>query len=322
MHVLDEAWETFKREYDAACTQAARAARCQLTNELNQSLRRLRQYHSESDWVSTLIDVGSRFVQQIALFSLNAGVVSLRGQHKLNLPERFSFPISSAGAFASAVETKDPVVSLRTPSEVTEALSLPSDEERAHVLPIVNENRVVALLFAADQEYMDVNALELLAGMASLVLERRGNVGLHTHIAAPARSQEPTRDAVEVREDVTPLVSSNGVSASARSSAKPELPSWADLSEEQRTLHIQAQRFSRVTVAEMQLARPEACRSGREQANLYMFLKSEIDAARKTYRTQFMTIPSMVDYLHLELVRTAAEGDELKLGAEYPGQLV
>jgi hypothetical protein len=30
----------------------------------------------------------------------------------------------------------------------------------------------------------------------------------------------------------------------------------------------------------------------------------------------------MGDYLHLELVRTAAEGDELKLGADYPGQLV
>jgi hypothetical protein len=100
------------------------------------------------------------------------------------------------------------------------------------------------------------------------------------------------------------------------------LPAWADLDERQRALHIRAQRFSRVIVAEMQLFRPEACRAGREQANLYIFLKSELDKARETYRKQFMTIPSMVDYLHLELVHSVADGDELKLGADYPGQLV
>ena len=320
MHVLDEALEAFKREFDRACAQAARAARCQLTNELNQSLRRLRHYQHEGEWVSTLLDVGSRFVRQIAVFSLNAGVVSLRGECNLGLPERLSFPLASAGAFASAVETRDPVVSLRTPAEVNEALSVASAQERAHVLPIVNDTRVVALLFAADQEYMDVNALELIAGIASLVLERRANVALHTQIAAPAASWEAARTAAEATSASTPASSPNG--AAALSSTKLGLPAWVDLTEEQRSLHIRAQRFSRVTVAEMQLSRPEACRQGREQASLYTMLRPEIDSARETYRKQFMTIPSMVDYLHLELVHTAAEGDELKLGAEYPGQLV
>jgi hypothetical protein len=72
----------------------------------------------------------------------------------------------------------------------------------------------------------------------------------------------------------------------------------------------------------MQLFKPEACRAGREQSDLYLFLKNEIDKAREIYSRQFRTISSMADYLHLELVRTAAEGDELKLGADYPGQLV
>jgi hypothetical protein len=35
-----------------------------------------------------------------------------------------------------------------------------------------------------------------------------------------------------------------------------------------------------------------------------------------------MTTPSMVDYLHLELVATLAHGDELLLGADYPGQML
>ena len=82
------------------------------------------------------------------------------------------------------------------------------------------------------------------------------------------------------------------------------------------------QRFARVTVAEMQLAKPGECRAGREKADFYLFLNKEIDKAREIYRKQFMTISSMVDYLHLELVQTAVEGDERKLGADYPGQLV
>jgi hypothetical protein len=72
----------------------------------------------------------------------------------------------------------------------------------------------------------------------------------------------------------------------------------------------------------MQLAKPEACRAGREQSDLYLFLKNEIEKAREIYMRQFGTISSMADYLHLELVRTAAGGDETKLGADYPGQLV
>ncbi len=156
---------------------------------------------------------------------------------------------------------------------------------------------------------MDSEVLELIAGMASLVLERPSNASLHSQIAvAPAVHSQ-------IALAPAPVDSNGGAS-------KKRLPSWADLAEEQRLLHIRAQRFSRVTMAELQLARPEACRAGYEQANLYLFLKNEIDRARETFRTQFLTIPSMVDYLHLELVQTAAEGDEKRLGADYPGQLV
>jgi hypothetical protein len=187
----------------------------------------------------------------------------------------------------------------------------------------MNGRRVVAILFAADQEYMDVNALELIAGLGSAVLERQANVALHAQIGAmPAPEPPPTAaepagaDPPEAQQTPAPEPE-----PAAPIKEKSGLPAWADLSEEQRALHIRAQRFSRVAVAEMQLAKPRGCRAGREQNNLYLFLKPEIDKARETYRKQFMTIPSMVDYLHLELVNSAGEGDEMKLGAEYPGQL-
>jgi len=52
-------------------------------------------------------------------------------------------------------------------------------------------------------------------------------------------------------------------------------------------------------------------------------LRNEIDAARSEfYHNFFETCPSMVDYLHLELVRTLAQEDAGALGRNYPGPVV
>ena len=305
MNLEEEGWQNLKREYDASCARLTRATRGQLTTELNQLLRRFQHYENEAGWVSILIEGASQFARCVAVFSVERPDLRLRGQAQMDLASELKFPISSAAAFASVIDTRDPVTALRTPSEVTGYLAVSLKSERAHLIPLLNGERTVAVLFASDDESLDMNGLELIAGIASAVLERQANQALHKQITPVALS---------------PVVDPNG-----KSSAKPDqrkLPSWEELDEKQRSFHLRAQRFSRVTVAEMQLAKPEACRAGREQSNLYLLLKNEIDAARETYREQFMTIPTMVDYLHLELVRAAAEGDELKLGAEYPGQLV
>ncbi len=310
MHVLESAWESLKREFDAACSQSTQAARLQTTNELKQFVRRLRQYETETEWIASILNGAAKFAGQFALFSLQDGHVRLRGQQNLDLPNDLSFPLTSAAAFKSAVESKDAVIALRSPGEVGSPLGTPGQQDRAHLFPITNGSRVSAILFAPDAGHIDTQALELIAGIGSLVLERQANSSLHAQIA-PAR---PESHAALSPEPVAPNVRNK-----TRVSA---LPVWADLNEPQRALHIRAQRFSRVAIAEMQLFRPEACRAGREQANLYIFLKGELDKAREAYRKQFMTVPSMVDYLHLELVNTIAEGDELKLGVDYPGQLV
>ncbi|MGH9581967.1 MAG: hypothetical protein ACRD4O_03400 [Bryobacteraceae bacterium] len=307
MHALDPAWEGIRREFEAACNRSAQAARSHITHQLNQTLRRLHSYEGEAAWIAAILDGVCQFVSEAAVFVLKEDVLQLRLQRNLALPADFAFPASSAGAFAGALESKDPVIALRTTSEVSEPLSSAETGARAHIIPVLNGSRVTAIVFAASRDYVDVNALELIAGMASIVLERQANAALHTQLAPPLASRRDSSEAPP-----------NGTAAGARKS----LPSWADLSPQHRTLHIQAQRFSRIKVAEMQLARPEASRAAREQGNLYLLLKNEIDKSRQAYGTQFMTIPSMVDYLHLELVRTAAEGDESKLGADYPGQLV
>ena len=307
MNFPDRAWEELKREFVSLSSQAVKAARSELTKELNHSIRRLRQYQGEQEWSSVLIDALARFTPAAAVFQLKNDLLVLRRQLNLALPENLQFPVASAPAFRGAIEAKDAVVALRSRSEVTEHLSSPEALARAHILPITNGTRVVAVAFAADGGDADLNGLELVVGMASAVLERQSNRELHDQIAPP------------LPKSVTGSESQPNPAQSARSRS---LPKWADLDEKGQMLHVRAQRFSRVKVAEMQLSRPEACRAGREKGNLYLFLKDEIETSRHAFRGQFMVIPSMVDYLHMELVRTAAEGDETRLGADYPGPLI
>lgn len=306
-HVLESAFDSLRRDFDAGCNQAAERARGELLQSLNQVFRRFRSYESEGDWVQTTIDAASPYASQVALFSIANNKLHLRGQMPSSgLPENLSFPISDASAFRSAIDTKDPVTALRTPAEVSQLLSDGQGAERAHVLPITNGDRVSAVLFASDSA-SDLNALELVAGIASSMLERKANSALHAQIKAASD---------------TPIAMTVVDRSPARKPGGTGLPPWGDLPMEQRQLHIRAQRFARVMVAELQMARPDACRAGREQNDLYLFLKREIDKARENYRRQYMTVPSMVDYFHLELVQTAAEGDENKLGADYPGRLL
>jgi len=318
MNFPDRAWEELKREFVSLSSQAVKAARSELTKDLNQSLRRLRQYQGEREWSSALMDALARFTPQAALFELKNDVLLLRRQVNLDLAEDLQFPVNSAPAFRSAIEAKDAVIALRSSSEVTEALSRPGSAGRAHLLPIANGSRVVAVAFAADDEDADLNGLELVVGIASAVLERQSNRDVHGQIApASVGPAAPASQRPEGQPNGRQPHPGNPGAPSKRS-----LPKWADLDDKGQLLHVRAQRFSRVTVAEMQLSRPEACRAGREKGNLYLFLKNEIDAARNAFREQFMVIPSMVDYLHMELVRATAEGDEQRLGADYPGQLI
>jgi hypothetical protein len=306
MHALETAWEALKRDFDSACLHAADSTRLRLTADLNQVFRRLRHYESEDQWIGAVRDGLSKFAGEFGIFTQKSDVFLLRAQQALGVPDGLEIAAASANAFAAASESRDPVVALRAPSEVGVSLSQGPPSLRAHLFPITNSGRVVALIFVAENGSLDVNALELIAIVASSVLERRSNQAIHSQI-----EQAATRPVPEA-----------GKNAEGMKSTRPALPPWMDLNEDERLVHVRARRFSRSAVAEMELGRPESCRAGREQNSLYMFLQAEIDKARDNYRKQFMTIPSMVDYLHLELVNTAAEGDEHKLGADYPGQLL
>ena len=90
----------------------------------------------------------------------------------------------------------------------------------------------------------------------------------------------------------------------------------------EEALFLRAQRFARVRVAEIRLAKSRQVVEGRAARRLYALLKEEIDVARIDYAREFLQAsPFMPDYLHAELIRTLANEDTAVLGEEYPGPL-
>jgi hypothetical protein len=110
--------------------------------------------------------------------------------------------------------------------------------------------------------------------------------------------------------------------------AVPETPgaerlAWSDLSPDDQKLHLQAQRVARVKVAEMRLNLAEELRKGVVDADIYGALRAEIDRARADFLQTFLSKSrTMVDYLHLEILRSLAHDDDRLLGHEYPGPMV
>jgi hypothetical protein len=266
-------------------------ARRELAAELNQAVRRLRQSGTLEELAATLADTAARFAGGAVVFLIADGVAKSK---KMDL----EIPLASAAALAGAVESRDSVTTITSAGEVSAALVerlKHTPDGRAHIHPIVVKDSVPALLYAWTEPRRQAQgpALELLSQVAAAQW-----VGL---------LPPPVMELVSI----APL----GL-VKARSS-------WESLPPEEQQIHLRAQRFARVQAAEMRLHEGPAVLTGRSRRNLYEALRGSIDAAREHYRKNFFArCPSMVDYLHLELVRTLANDDAELMGTDYPGPMV
>jgi hypothetical protein len=94
-------------------------------------------------------------------------------------------------------------------------------------------------------------------------------------------------------------------------------------SEEEKRLHIDAQRFARLLVSEIKLYNEQKVADGREKNDLYERLREYIDRSREMYDKRVKPeVAQKFDYFHHELVITLAVGDVAKLGTAYPGATV
>ena len=312
-----------------------------LAEELNQCVRRLRKTASLPDLYATLLDVTVPFCSQAAVFSVHDNAVRAErmrrsgGQQPVEMAATGTLPsleiaTAQAAAFAAAIETRDPVIAISAPGEVTASLIrlfAHKPDDRIYLFPLVANGVVRAILYASGS--VQAPSLELFSEVA----------GLQCQIFTLASSRPAQPDGAS-RTQPKPsghMVTISGTAPKAFEAAnlfKPESPAvkpaaaskhqeWKALSRAEQHLHLAAQRFARVQAAGMRLSSANLVRSARESGDIYGALKSPIDAARAEFRQKHMTAtPTMVDYLHLELVRSLANDDATRLGPNYPGPLV
>jgi hypothetical protein len=90
------------------------------------------------------------------------------------------------------------------------------------------------------------------------------------------------------------------------------------LTTEEQELHRRANRVAKVSMQDIKMLRPEQVRLGRENRDICIRLKDDIEKAHREYDRRFKPIMDHpVDYFYRWMVEILAEGDAAALG-EYP----
>jgi hypothetical protein len=94
--------------------------------------------------------------------------------------------------------------------------------------------------------------------------------------------------------------------------------SLASLPADEQELHRRAYRVAKVSMQDIKLLRPDDVRAGRENKDLCIRLRDDIEKAHKEYDRRFLAIQSHpVDYFYDWMVEILAGGNPDALGA-YP----
>jgi len=144
---------------------------------------------------------------------------------------------------------------------------------------------------------------------------------------APKAAQAPVAPAVEgsavaeieLHAEPEPLELMEPTAAALAS--EPEFEGEFDvnrLSPEEQELHRRANRVAKVSMQDIKMLRPEQVRLGRQNKDLCIRLKDDIEKAHREYDRRFKPIMDHpIDYFYRWLVEILAEGDAHALG-EYP----
>ncbi|MEO7143444.1 MAG: hypothetical protein ABI165_08060, partial [Bryobacteraceae bacterium] len=265
--------------------QCARAdARREIAERLHQTLRRLRACNDEKSWAAILLDAVRPFARRAAFFAVHRGKLHFLGPQGAGNANFDDVPLASAPAIRNVIQSGQALVAPRTAAELSAPIARVLGESLKEYCHLFPLGSAGVLYTELADPPNDAAVLELLASLAATVL-----------IPAPSSLAGGSADG----------------------------SGWSALPQQEQELHLRAQRFARVRVAEMRLYRSTAVERGRAQRNLYGALAAEIEDGRKKFREQFLeSCPSMVDYLHVEMVRTLANDDGALLGPEYPGSLL
>jgi len=140
------------------------------------------------------------------------------------------------------------------------------------------------------------------------------------HKAPPAPVpvvEEPEEAELELQADAEALE----LAEPAAVAGEPEFEAEFDvnrLSAEEQELHRRANRVAKVSMQDIKMLRPDQVRLGRQNKDLCIRLKDDIEKAHREYDRRFKPIMDHpVDYFYRWLVEILADGDAHALG-EYP----
>ena len=300
-------------------TECEDARRSQVES-LNQVLRRLRTA-AEEHVLDLAAESCASYAEKVVVLVFENNQARCTASAGIeNENEFLPFSTDSAAAIMAAIDSRDPVVALATETEISQVLAKafdPAPDQKAYLFPIVARHTVVAMLIASGMSSSatahsapESAPIELLCEAAGMRLE-----------ASTALEASKAPAAAPVQHPSAPILVQvmAGVPASERSAPR----AWGDLSAEDQKLHLQAQRMARVRVAEMRLYHESELRSGIASGDIYGALHKAIDTAREQFLQSFLSkSPTMVDYLHLEILRSLTHDDDRLLGRNYPGPMV
>ena len=283
-------------QVEAEVTESSASGARQAAESLNQVLRRLRQAPAEAQTLQVAADAAAPWSPQLVVLAVESSQFRVAASRGVSgLPAEFAVENDAAPALASCAESKDPVTVLCAPGQFCIALAGALDASaKVWLFPVVVRQQTVLLMLAAGE--VAPAAMELISEAIGMRLEAQR--------APTLRLRDPAADVAEP----------SGGSRTPRA--------WEDLSPEEQSRHLTAQRVARVRVAELRLADPGGLEKAIFAGNIYSAFRNRIDQAREDFLSQHLSnTPTMVDYLHLELLRSLAHDDERLLGADYPGPM-
>ncbi|MGA2482902.1 MAG: hypothetical protein ABSF92_07285 [Candidatus Acidiferrales bacterium] len=196
---------------------------------------------------------------------------------------------------------------------IADVVAACSSSKPTHALPPMLRAQTAAASLSA--------ALEVLSRFITAALQPAQRTPLEAEVARlvglPAAETEPAPS-----PELVPAPPSD---ETAESLVEPEpIPPEEEifdvsrLSHEEQEMHRRANRVAKVSMQDIKMLRPEQVRLGREQGDICIRLRDDIEKAYKEYHRRFRPIlDHPVDYFYYWMVEILAGGDAQALG-EYP----
>ena len=222
---------------------------------------------------------------------------------------------------------------------VNDVVSACSSNKPTNVLPFLLRAQTGAASLSASLEVLSrFVALTLQPGARSPLEAEMSRMVSAVAVEAPAAVLDPVR---QVFEPPQPLPVGAASERYAPVEAPPPAPSVRDeahvpelvppqwpagspefdvnrLTSEEQELHRRANRVAKVSMQDIKMLHPDQVRQGRENKDICIRLKDDIEKAHREYDRRFKPIMDHpVDYFYRWMVEILAEGDASALG-EYP----